>query len=440
MILVVIMHKTCSLNSILPARTLRLRTLASLAMLTFCVSQCQSQFQPPEVHITDQDTVGYSFLNQENNTIENSAYLAPLFQKMYQQRTEGGKKISIVHIGDSHILGSYITAEIRKRLQNAFGDAGRGLIFPYKVAGSNGPRDYLIETNTRWYGSNCQRNLDQSTPYGISGFLLESFQESGDLVLQLRDTSTSETRLFTKVTIFHRQDKSPVDFKLYDEATNQTAVLYLQDEYYKSFYFDRPVAQVKISYRKRDEQEKGSFMLDGILLENELSGLVYHSIGVNGGKFSDFVRARFFARQMADLNPDLIILSFGTNEAQGKLSTRYIYQQIDELVSQLQQYAPDARFLLTTPADSYLKGRGFNPYMSQVSQVIRQYATDKNYALWDLFALGGGERSALQWKSTGLLGSDSVHYSKTGYAVQGKLFYQSLIGAYNGFVQNNTGD
>lgn len=424
----------------LSKRILRLRTLVSLAFLTICASQCQSQFRPPEVAITDQDTVGYSFLNQEKNQIENSAYLEPLFKKLYRQRTEGGKKISIVHLGDSHILGSYITAEVRNRLQNAFGDAGRGLIFPYKVAGSNGPRDYIVETKTRWYGSHCQSDLDKQTPYGVSGFLLESYQESGELVIRLQDTTTSETRLFTKVTVFHRQDKSPVDFKLYDEATDQTGILYLQDEYFKSFYFDRPVAQVSIKYTKRNEHVKGTVALDGILLENELSGVVYHSIGVNGGKFSDFVRARFFARQLTDLSPDLIILSFGTNEAQGRVSTRYIYNQIDELVSQIQEYAPGAYFLFTTPADSYLKGRGFNPYLGQISAVIRQYAADKNYALWDLYTLGGGERSAQWWKSTGLLSTDSVHYSKTGYAVQGKLFYQSFIGAYNNYVHNSIGD
>ncbi len=178
-------------------------------------------------------------------------------------------------------------------------------------------------------------------------------------------------------------------------------------------------------------------MLDGIMLENELSGVIYHTIGVNGGKFSDFVRARFFARQLADLNPDLIILSFGTNEAQGKISTNYVYQQIDELIRQCRRYAPKAYFLLTTPADSYLRGRGFNPYMSDISAVIRQYATDHHYALWDLFRIGGGEHSAQNWKTNGLMSSDSVHYSKSGYAVQGKLLYQSLIQAYNGFAQGS---
>ncbi|MBK8919922.1 MAG: hypothetical protein IPM81_00155 [Saprospirales bacterium] len=415
----------------------RQRPAICLGILMVYASQCQSQFRPPRVDITDQDTVGYTFFDHEANGIENSASLESFFQKLYRQRIGGGQKISIVHLGDSHILGNYLTHEVRRRLQDAFGDAGRGLIFPYKLAGSNGPRDYLIDTDARWYGSNCQRDLDEATPYGISGFMLESFRQSGALGIRLRDTSTSETRQFTKVTIFHRQDNAPVKFTVRDEITNQEAVLFLQDEFFQAFYFDRPVSQANISYLRTQASAKSSFSLDGILLENELSGVIYHSIGVNGGKFSDFVRARFFARQLAALNPDLIILSFGTNEAQGKQSPRYIYQQIEELVSQLHQYAPNAQIMFTTPADSYLKGRGFNPYMSQISEVIRQYAREHQYAVWDLFQLGGGEHSAQTWKSAGLLASDSVHYSKIGYMVQGKLFYQSLIRAYNEFAGNH---
>jgi lysophospholipase L1-like esterase len=411
----------------------------SLFLLLLCVGQCQSQFRPPKVELTEEDTVGYPFFQQESNEIGNAAYLEPLFRKMFLQRVGGGRKIVIAHIGDSHVLGNFMTQEVRQRLQNAFGDAGRGLIFPYKLANSNGPRDYLIETNTRWHGSNCQRDLDGATPYGASGFLLETQGENSTLTVRLRDTSTAETRLFTKVTVLHRQDEGPVQITVQDDVTNQKAVLYLQDEFFKSFFFDRPVSQATIRCsRIPTEKADGRFALDGILLENEMAGVIYHSIGVNGAKFSDFVRARYFARQMADLNPDLIVLSFGTNEAQGKLTPNHVYQQMGELVSQLKKYAPNAYFLFTTPADSYLRGRGFNPYMGPISSEIKRFTQENGYALWDLYSMSGGERSAQNWKSSGLMSSDSVHYSKAGYVVQGKLFYQSLMRAYNAFAQTVT--
>lgn len=410
----------------------RMRLLICLAFLMFFVGQCQSQFRPPEVEITDMDTVNYDFIRQDDNQIENAGYLEPLFQKLYLQRTQGGQKVSIVHIGDSHILGNYLTREVRARLQNAFGDAGRGLIFPYRVARTSGPKDYLMETNARWHSANCARNLAPTTPFGISGFTLEATKLNAELTFRLRDTATSETRNFTKVTVFQHKTGYEYDIEVRDDVSGQKAEPFLQNQYAQSFYFDRPVSQATVRTRKLTSQQK-RFTLDGIALENELSGVVYHSIGVNGAKFNDFARAKYFARQLAELAPDLIILSFGTNEGQGNTNPAFVRRVMANFIEQLQEQSPGTLIMLTTPADSYSRGgRSFNPNIAAMSATIRDFARDKGYALWDLFNVSGGEKSAQSWKTNGLMTSDSVHYTKAGYAAQGKLLYQSLIKAYNG--------
>jgi lysophospholipase L1-like esterase len=414
--------------------TTRMRILAIATFLMLFIGQCQSQFRAPEVIINTTDTVGYGFFQQEENVIENGKILEPLFAKMLTQRIGGGKKISIVHVGDSHVLGNFLTREVRERLQREFGDAGRGLIFPYKLAQSNGPKDYLVETNCRWSGSNCQRDLSAATQFGLSGFKLETTNLKAELTFKLRDTATLETHLFTKVTVFQRKSALEFDLEVRDDVTNQTAQLFIEDDYARSFYFDRPVGQVTIAAKKTSNQQR-TLTIDGVSLENELSGVLYHSIGVNGAKFMDYARAKHFARQVADLEPDLVILSFGTNEGQGKTGADYMRQTMNELTTQILERCPTATIMLTTPADSYLRGKGFNPYLNEMSAVIRDYAHKMDFALWDLHRFSGGENSALNWKSNGLMSSDSVHYSKIGYAAQGKLLYQSLIKGYNSFVE-----
>jgi lysophospholipase L1-like esterase len=412
----------------------RLRSFGCLLGMTLFMGQCQSQFRPPEVAITDKDTVGYNFFDADENRIENEAYLEPLFKKLYLQRTQGGQKINIVHIGDSHILGNFLTRELRRRLQEAFGDAGRGLVFPYRLADSNGPRDYLTGSNTRWNGDNCQRTPEGETPFGISGFSIVTGSPNCELTFRMRDTtSASETKLFTKVTVFKRPSEAEFDLRVSDETTGQEAQPLVEGDVSKSFYFDRPVGQATITgLRKNGAQKRLTF--DGVSIENEYSGVIYHSIGVNGATFSDFARARHFARQVADLNPDLIIFSFGTNEAQSPAGRHGLYRTIQALVSDLAERSPATRYLFTTPADSYLRGKGFNPYMGDISSVIGKYARDKGFALWDLHTFTGGPNSAQAWKTRGLMAHDSVHYSKAGYAVQGKLLYQSLMKGYNRYV------
>ncbi len=417
-----------------PFFPLRLWICATFLILS--IGQCQSQFRPPHVQITDADTVGagFSFIRQDDNEIENRAYLEPVFEELFTQRTQGGKKISIVHIGDSHILGNFLTQEVRDRLQREFGDAGRGLLFPYKLAQSNGAKDFLAETNCKWSGANCQRDISPETNFGAAGFKLTTTNPNAELTFRMRDTATSESRYFTKVTVFQRKTALEYDLEVRDETSNQVAQLFIEDDYARSFYFDRPVGSVTIAAKKTNAQER-TLTLDGVSIENELSGVLYHSIGVNGAKFMDFARAKYFSNQVADLEPDLVILSFGTNESQGNTDANYLRRTMDLLTSQILERSPATRIMLTTPADSYLRGKGLNPHMAETSEVIRQYAHEKGFALWDLFNFSGGKNSSLQWKSNGLMTSDSVHYTKYGYALQGKLLYQSLMKAYNGFVE-----
>lgn len=420
----------------IPTRFTGTRLVTCLAFSLLFIGQCKSQFRPPLVQIMDTDTVGagYSFIKQDENQIENRDYLQPVFQKLYTQRTEGGKKISIVHIGDSHILGDFLTREVRDRMQREFGDAGRGLLFPYKLAQSNGARDFLAETNCKWIGANCQRDLSPETNFGAAGFKLTTLNPNAELTFRLRDTATSESRYFTKVTVFQHKTALEYDLEVRDETSNQTAQLFIEDDYARSFYFDRPVGSVTIAAKKNNATQK-TLTLDGIAIENELSGVLYHSIGVNGAKYMDFARAKYFAREVADLEPDLVILSFGTNESQGATEANYMRRTMESLTTQILASNPNVRIMLTTPADSYLRGRGLNPHMAETSKIIRAFAKEKGFALWDLFGFSGGENSSLLWKSHNLMTSDSVHYTKTGYALQGKLLYQSLMKGYNGFVE-----
>jgi hypothetical protein len=392
--------------------------------------QCLSQNHPPLVEITEKDTVGYNFVKNVDNRLENTEKLQPFLQKMYEQRVFGGKKISIVHIGDSHILGNFMTKEVRTRLQRSFGDAGRGVIFPYKIAGTGGPTDFQMETNCKWTNNNLQRDRAIEVDYGISGFNLETSNENGYLSLRLRDTTTSENRLFSKITVFHNNNKSAFDMDIFDSKNNNYGKLMIENDRSATYYFDSPTDQAKIAIVKNNQQNNLS--IDGICLENEKAGVVYHSIGINGARFADYSRSSNFTKQVSDLFPDLVVLSFGTNEANDpNVNNASFYKQIDILVKKIQVDAPWTVFLLTTPADSYLHGRGFNPNMAEISSVIRNYAFENGHALWDLYAITGGLNSAKSWKENGLMARDSIHYSKSGYAVQGKLLYQSIVKAYN---------
>jgi lysophospholipase L1-like esterase len=422
------------MKSFLPKASTLLRFKSIVVFLSILMESCLAQCRLPEVEITSSDTVDYAFIHQEENILENSETLSPLFNKMFLQRSEGGHTISIVHIGDSHILGDYLTGEVRERIQREFGNAGRGLLFPYKLAQSNGPKDYVVETNCRWVGSSCPKDRTAETNFGVSGFRLETNNVKGILTLKLRNHPPSEVPLFTKVTIFQKKNTAECDLVVRDNTTSQIAKPFIADEFSSTYFFDKSVDQVTIAAQKNNHKQT-KITIDGVSFENEQGGVIYHSIGVNGAKFTDFARAGHFARQVADLEPDLVILSFGTNEGQGKTYDAQMRQTMNNLTSKILESCPTTIILMTTPADSYLRGKGNNPYLNEMSKLIRTFALEKGFALWDLHLLTGGENSAVFWKQNNLLASDAVHYSKLGYMVQGKLLFQAIIKAYNNFIE-----
>ena len=159
------------------------------------------------------------------------------------------------------------------------------------------------------------------------------------------------------------------------------------------------------------------------------------------------IRGHIFPRiaDIAALHPDLLILSFGTNESHNRrYNTMLHYRQMDDLVRMLREKLPNVPMLMTTPPGSYESFRQrrrrrtykINPRTAVAVQTIRCYADENGLAVWDMYEiLGGTHRACLNWQEAGLMRPDHVHYLPDGYRLQGELFYQALLKAYNDYVE-----
>ena len=69
-------------------------------------------------------------------------------------------------------------------------------------------------------------------------------------------------------------------------------------------------------------------------------------------------------------------------------------------------------------------------------ELIKRFADDNGLAVWDMYhILGGRRRACLNWQEAGLMRPDHIHYLAPAYELQGQLFYQALIKAYNDYVE-----
>ena len=173
--------------------------------------------------------------------------------------------------------------------------------------------------------------------------------------------------------------------------------------------------------------------------------------GINGAWAHRFYEQDMIQR-VANEHPQLVIISFGTNEAHGNFDAHTHNQTLDMLTQRIAARCPEVVFLLTTPPGSYISVRTGQRYTIRRSRRRRtRYATTKvrnertervarnlldygnahQMVVWDLFTIAGGPTHACSnWRDAGLMRADGVHFLAAGYQLQGTLLAEAIIKAY----------
>ncbi|MDR2149123.1 MAG: GDSL-type esterase/lipase family protein [Tannerella sp.] len=342
--------------------------------------------------------------------------------------------INIIHIGDSHIQAGFLSGKTMRLLQDTFGNAGRGWISPLKLSGSNEPNDYFITSGIKNFISGTCIQKNPKCSWGIGGVGIESAAEKIDLGVMITPRNGAGYE-FDKALLFRDINSKP----LFPESD----IDYCQaDSSFENILVDTFICNGLISNLYIQSLETDTSSVPGIyygfLPTNGRAGILYHALGINGARFSDFTNRKYI-RQLSLLNPALIIVSLGTNESFGKNFDKSEFErQIDAFVSLIDQELSNTSILLTTPAETYkrerLKGKRIyvrNENSAKAAEVIASYSDKSGIACWDLFAASGGVNSCKNWWNAGLFAYDHIHFTQKGYEEQGKLLYKSLINSLN---------
>lgn len=375
----------------------------------------------------------YPFVHEERNEIVGDRFMNSFFEKLYGQKTHNNQRINVLQIGDSHIQADFLSAQVRTNFQKDFGNAGRGLVVPIKVAGSNEPFNYRFTSNIKCYGKRCVY-VGDSLDYGIGGFVVKTSDDTAQFRIRTFDYGALNYS-FHKVTLFYQQDSS-YNFSIEDTLGNLLASIQRDSSIrnVSSTMLSISTNDIILKAHRSDSLET-SATLYGLNLENDSNGVIYHAIGVNGAEAFQYVHAKYFSEQTQMLKPDLIIISLGTNEANRRpFNNELTAARLDSLVKQLQLYNPNATILLTTPPDSYYGRKYYNPAVANMHTIIVDYGKEHNLPVWDLFSVTGGYKSCYQWKKYKLMRKDGVHFSRAGYELQGNLLYEALMKSYNRYV------
>lgn len=369
------------------------------------------------------------------SVIVHEEYLHAVFDNLLLLEQDSSKVLNILHIGDSHIQGNYFTDRIRNLFYSDFGLASKGLTFPFKLARTNSPLEIRSYSYQKWPS---RRNIQAiyTDKLGITGRAILNVNAYASFNLQI--TPGYKDYQFDEVTVFYTPISKQCRVVLKDSVLNPLNKSFsVQEQGFmvEHFVSKNMLNQFILSYNL-NQSKYGQCVLHGVLLKNSKRGGVnYHVAGVNGSQYRNWASSTILAEQSKYLHPDLVIISLGTNDANDlSLTTEDFVNQMHKLISGLRKANPTAKFLLTTPADSYFRRRYDNKHVDRIRHAILHYAERHQIACWDLYHVMGGPGSIRIWQSEGLAAQDLIHFSKSGYELQAELFYQAFIKHYKAYA------
>jgi hypothetical protein len=374
----------------------------------------------------------YPFINTAFNRIFNNRSLDSFYEKLFLLKTKNKDVISIVHIGDSHIQADYLTMVVRNNLQQFFGNAGRGLVFPYQLAQSNAPPDISSASNTTWE-FNRLAHPEIPIAAGISGFCIRTTTSGASIDFYLKTLDTTINPLFNRLKFFF--DTTVSTSWILQANNNNVPILIKKEEEDSSLFSEVILEQNADGFSLSSLPSDNTKEFYGVSLENSGPGIIYHTIGVNGARYDSYNTAPLFWQQLAALKADLFIISLGTNEAQKvDLDQKTFLQQVTLFLQKLRSVSPGAAIMITTPADDFFKRRRPNVLLRQICISLSDYCTRNNIPFWDLYRITGASGSAYKWLKKGLMNKDRVHFTNDGYRIQGNLLFNAFAKGYNSYI------
>lgn len=382
-----------------------------------------------------------------------SPEMSRFIDKMDSVLLYGKGRVSILHIGGSHVQADMYTNEFRIRIDSLNNGLRppRGYLFPFRVAKTNNPTNFRVTAAGRWDKARCSVRK-QRPPLGIDGISVWTSDPTAWIGFDM-DPNRSGRWTSTALKVIGRSVPSPTGQHLtpiirvdgqdvrpssYDVRTMTYSFRLPKPSSCFTLHFAHSARQHADSLKIESAESSASratFYVDGIIPENEEDGIVYHTVGVNGAAVPHYLKCEYFERQMGALCPDLVILSVGINDASGpNFVPDNFKSNYDQLLRVFRRINPNCAFIFITNNDSKRRvsrrKRIVNKNGELAEQAFREIATKWQGGLWDLFDIMGGLGSMAEWQKNGLAGRDNIHFSRLGYKVVGALFYDAFLNFY----------
>jgi lysophospholipase L1-like esterase len=188
---------------------------------------------------------------------------------------------------------------------------------------------------------------------------------------------------------------------------------------------------------------RGTVRFFGWVLRRRRPGVILHNVGVTGAQTANVLPGHqaLLAKQLARLDPTLVIIHVGTNDAYDRrLTARRLKKRLTRLIRRVRRPPSPPDCLVVGAPDfsdpHWRKARRIRRRAAMIRRVQRRVAAAAGCAYWDQYAAMGGrgaihrfQRARPRWAYR-----DRVHLTGRGYRALGRLLYEALRQGYSRYL------
>jgi len=361
--------------------------------------------------------------------LENASALVPFFEELYRAQQDG-HPVHILQYGDSHTASDDWVNAMREAFQAKFGSGGPGFCFaghPYlgyrrfDVSGSN---------SSGWHTDGTVARLNSGDGrYGLGGVSLTA--ESPGQTVNL--TAASD-----ELQLLYLQQPGGGSLQFAVDGVTEETVSTAGDLGPGKFRYTPSPGQHRYTLTTLSSAPVRLF---GWVAQNH-SGVTFETMGINGAQaymMLDWDEA-IWSAELADRDPALIVLAYGTNEAISRKWNAEDYRiELHRVIDRLRHASPTTSILLVGPPDCLFHSRSPMPgNLDEITEIQREIASETGCAFWDWRERMGGPGATRVWVRAGFGQMDNVHLTTAGYRLLGNTIFGDLSMAYDQFLKIRT--
>jgi lysophospholipase L1-like esterase len=348
--------------------------------------------------------------------------------------------------GDSVLGGDGLTASVRKRLQERFGDAGHGFHALSRYSIGYMHRGVRFQDRGGWRSCEIIFHCRPDERYGYGGVHSGATGGAQSFWETAKDAPGDRVSRF-ELWYAKSPDGGRFQVKI-DGAAPQVVDTHADEVADAVEVFQVPDGPHSFEVRAAGGGASRGY---GVVLERDVPGVVWDELSLIGSftQRLDYQNAAHLAWQLQRRDIDLMVFMFGGNDVQRefedlKTEMRPYEAEYTRVVRKFKSGRPEASCMIMSLIDHGVRAEGGIRTRSIVPRLVssqRKVALEQGCAFFDTFHAMGGMNSIARWLKARpqLAAPDFSHPTLAGQGVIATLLYRALMHEYAAYRRQNVG-